>query len=534
MSVASEFVRRINKFLPASTGQLSSSKFVLALALGTVLIYNYQVFSFSFDNLDYLSLNGLQILLTVFVVIFIFTALVFFVLAVISTHVLKAFAALVTVCNSVALYFMTTYHVVLDRTMMGNIFNTRIEESIEFLHPKLFAYVLILGVIPAWWIVRTKVAPVARIRTIGHFIITVVAGLVFVYANAGTSLWIDKHASSLGSVLLPWSYVGNPIRNALRESRANADLRELPLMESIDNEQVVVVLVIGETARAHSFSLNGYDRMTNPLLTEREVVYFRNATACSTYTTASIHCMLSHDGSHRGPYEVLPTYLQRNGIDVAWRSNNWGEPPVVVGSYEESTDLKSTCTSSNCEFDEVLLAGLEDRIKSSPDKQVLVILHTKGSHGPSYYTKYPQLFERFEPVCKSVELDQCTSEELTNAYDNSILYTDYFLDQTITLLESLEGIPTMLLYVSDHGESLGEYGLYLHGTPFSIAPDVQKKIPFILWMSDSFKTSRNIRPSQAWPEEVSHDNVFHTILGAFGIQGDAYDKKLDVLDQEIR
>ena len=527
-----KLTRRARRFLRNNQVSISPSWFVVLLSLGNILIYNYSVFSYSFANIDYFSLHGALTLLTIFVVQFVFAALIFFVLTLISPYVLKVFCVAAAIGNSVAIYFIATYHVALDRSMMSNVFNTRVVESVEFLHPKLIAYVVVLGLIPAWLIVRTNVERVKRARILVHLLVTLVAGLSFIYVNASTSLWIDKHASRLGGVLLPWSYAINSVRLKVEESRANRAVELLPAIHSNNDDPTVVVLVIGETARADNLSLYGYERLTNPLLAERAVVSLQNATSCSTYTTASIHCMLSHDGSRSGNDEPLPSYLQRNGIDVVWRSNNWGEPRVEVQSYEESTELVEACSTDNCDFDEVLLSGLADRIQSSLKKKVFVVLHTKGSHGPSYFTKYPETFQRFSPVCETVELDKCTEEELINAYDNSILYTDYFLDQAISVLESLNGTPALLLYVSDHGESLGEYGLYLHGTPYSIAPDVQKKIPFILWMSDSFLKQRGIRKSDFLQDEYSHSNVFHSILGAFGLKSEIYAEELDIFSNE--
>jgi lipid A ethanolaminephosphotransferase len=164
----------------------------------------------------------------------------------------------------------------------------------------------------------------------------------------------------------------------------------------------------------------------------------------------------------------------------------------------------------------------------SKKQKILVVLHTKGSHGPSYNTQYPPKFEKYTPVCKSVELSKCSNEELINAYDNTIFYTDYFINKTINILKNLKNIPSMLIYASDHGESLGEYGLYLHGTPYSIAPDYQTKIPFMIWLSAEFKNQKNIS-SMVQKKSHSHENIFHTIIGAYEMQTKIYKPNLDIL-----
>jgi lipid A ethanolaminephosphotransferase len=218
------------------------------------------------------------------------------------------------------------------------------------------------------------------------------------------------------------------------------------------------------------------------------------------------------------------------GAKVVWRSNNWGEPAVHVSKYQTGGDLRGQCKGEDCDFDSVLLTGMNDEIRQSQKEKVLIVLHTKGSHGPSYYSRYPKSFEKFTPVCRHEELSKCTQQELINAYDNSILYTDYFLHQTIEQLKQLN-MPVMLIYASDHGESLGEEGLYLHGTPFMFAPEYQKEIPFIIWRSKELQQLQG-KDNQAVQQkgEFSHANIFHTILGVLGVKSPVYHKQLDILN----
>lgn len=174
----------------------------------------------------------------------------------------------------------------------------------------------------------------------------------------------------------------------------------------------------------------------------------------------------------------------------------------------------------------MLLSHLREEIEASDSNKIFLVLHTNGCHGPAYSTKYPKEFKKFTPICESVELDKCSSEELINAYDNTVVYTDYFLSEP---LKTLKNIPVTMIYASDHGESLGEYGLYLHGTPYSIAPDYQKDIPFIVWMSDSFKELKGLNQSSLQQNgSYSHSNVFHSVLGALGISTSVYKKEFDI------
>jgi len=503
--------------------QMPAGHFIVMATVLNLALYHSAMVRYVIDNLDVLSVNGVRTVLTLIVVVFVATTLVFSFLCLLTPHLLKAFCMLAAIANACAVYFMVTYAVMLDKSMMGNIFNTRSEESFDFLHPRLFLFIILLGVIPAWLISRVRILPVGRIRLFSQTAGLLIAGLLFIYLNSSTWLWFDRHAKYLGGRILPWSYISNTIRFKIEENRGPSDLTLLPAAEILDDSPVLVVLVIGETARSKNFSLYGYERETNPLLARMDVAVLTGTQACSTYTTASLHCMLSHTGKTSGSDEPLPSYLQRHGVNVIWRTNNWGEPPLDVGTYQKAGELKKTCFGEHCEFDDVLLNDLEKQINNASAQRILLTLHTKGSHGPSYASRYPEKFNVFAPVCQSVELSECSEQSLINAYDNTILYTDDFLSRAIQLLDGNSQIPTVLIYISDHGESLGEYGLYLHGTPYAIAPDVQKDIPFIVWMSDSFQSIKGISHSdlERRPEN-SHSQIFHSILGVLGIKSAVY------------
>ena len=227
----------------------------------------------------------------------------------------------------------------------------------------------------------------------------------------------------------------------------------------------------------------------------------------------------------RDLYELLPNYLYRNGVEVIWRTTNWGEPPIHIKNYETQKELVANCQGDRCEYDEVLLNGLKEGILASDKSKIFVVLHTSTSHGPQYSQKYPPDFELFKPVCNSVELGECSHQELINAYDNTIVYTDYFLSQVIENLKALTHYHSAMLYVSDHGESLGENNLYMHGVPLSIAPKEQYEIPFIVWMSDG---SKELKPN----EELSQHHVFHSVLNFLGIKSPIYDESMNIFQEK--
>jgi lipid A ethanolaminephosphotransferase len=434
--------------------------------------------------------------------------------------------------NAVALFFLVTYHVVLDITMMGNVLHTNFGEASAFLHPTLLAYVLALGVLPCWLLTRVRIRPSPRLRLVIMASAGLLITVIWAYLSAAAWLWIDKNSKRLGGMVLPWSYVINAARYEVPRILVSGAPAALPPATFASSEKTVVLLVIGEAARARNFALYGYPRPTNPLLSKAGVVALKKASSCATYTTASVRCILSNvdtESPFATRYEPLTSYLQRSGVDVIWRTRNFGEPPMQVQAYEKDDDLRAACAGANCAYDEVLLTGLEQRVEASSSRRVLVVIHQSGSHGPDYYRRYPAEFEYFRPACKSVELSQCTPEELVNAYDNTILYEDHFLAQAIDALKKLRHTSAVMIYISDHGESLGEYGLYLHGVPYSIAPDVQKDVPFIVWMSDAFIQAKGVKAGSL-ESQGSHSqrDVFHSVMGAFSMHSDAYEAGYDI------
>jgi len=523
---------KILDFIRQPHRPISATKFALLMSLANFILYNVHVLLYAATTLDYLTLNGLLALATVIVVIFIVTAVVILLLCVISRHLAKFFCMLAALISSVALYFVLTYKAVLDKTMMSNVFNTNMMEASSYLHYKLVIYLIVLGVIPSLAIYKLRIVNYKRTVLLLQSFILVVLLFGWTYLNASRLLWVDKYSSRLGARIMPWSYIGNSLAFHQRNLATSTEQELLPA-GTLTNapEKTVVILVIGEAARAINFSLYGYKRATNPLLLKNGAIALQNAVSCSTYTTLSLRCILSHtevDSPFSKQYEPLPSYLHRHGVDVIWRTNNWGEPPMKVNTYQRNNGLEKTCQGERCKFDEVLLHGLAERIKTSTHNKILVVIHHWGNHGPSYHTRYPKPFEVFQPVCKSVELNQCTDDELVNAYDNVVLYTDYFLAKAIGLLQDLN-TSTVLIYVSDHGESLGEYGLYLHGTPYAVAPDVQIEIPLIVWMSPEFRESQGIR-AESVPQNPSHShqNIFHSVLGAVNMQSEIYNERLDI------
>ena len=519
------------RFTPTAT------TFTAVAATANALLYHLPLFSFAAGNLDLGSFTGDLTLVTLLVVTLAETLLALTLLALISERLLKPACTALALANAAAVYFVVTYHAVLDQTTMGNVLNTDFAESSEYLHPNLLVYVLGLGVLPSWLLTRIRIrrTPRSHLAALACACLLITAGWCVLAARSW--LWFDEHSRRVGGTIMPWSYLINTGRYLAPRLMASEVQLPLPPATFSANDRTVVILVIGEAARAQDFQLYGYLRPTNPSLSRAGVVALRDATACATYTTAAVGCILSNVEA-RSPFsrrhEPLPSYLQRNGVDVIWRTRNWGEPPIKVGSYQQGSELAAECAGPHCAYDEVLLAGLERRIKASSSRRVFVVLHQSGSHGPAYYSKYPLEFEYFGPVCKSVELGKCSRDQLVNAYDNTILYEDYFLARVIDMLKQLEESQALMIYVSDHGESLGEHGMYLHGIPYAIAPDVQKDIPFIIWMSDEFMRRKAVQLDRLEAQRRhSQRDIFHSVMGAFSMHSDAYMGEYDVFSERF-
>lgn len=494
--------------------------FVLIVSVVNLFLYYIPMFQFTITNLNNKGLNRVLMILSLLILVVFLNALVFYIILFISRFAGKLLLVLFGCINAIALYFINTYNVIIDETMIGNVLNTNYEEATSFLSFNLIIYLILLGIAPSILIVKTKIVNVTFKNFLKHIALTFIFIISLVYANSSNWLWIDKNSKVLGGLAMPWSYVVNTSLFYHHKSQENKQQILLPDFTIKNNKKSIVVLVIGESARSKNFSLYGYKKDTNRLLSNTNNVHVYKANSCATYTTAGLKCILEHKNSSK-LYEILPNYLFRNNVEVIWRTTNWGEPTVKIKKYQKSWDLKELCEGEGCDYDEILLTNLKEQVLASKKDKILLILHTSTSHGPTYYKKYPRRFNKFTPVCKSVELGECSQEELINAYDNTIVYTDYILHTLIKKLKQLEEYNSSMLYVSDHGESLGEKNLYMHGVPKSIAPKEQLEIPFIVWLSDN---SRELKRN----EVLSQHNVFHSVLDFLAIDSPIYDENMSI------
>lgn len=493
----------------------------LYISLVNLVLYHFPFYKFVCENAELSSVNGIVLLSSITILLIILNALVFYIGLFLLRKVGKWILVLFFIINAIALYFINTYGVIIDKTMIGNILNTNFEESSSFLSIKMVIYLIFLGILPSVLLLKTPI-PEVKFK---KFMVTIGLTLLFVlslaFANSSNWLWIDKNSKTLGALVMPWSYVVNTSRFYYHKSQKNEKQIPLPASKVANQEKSVFVLVIGESARSQNFSLYGYPKNTNPLLSKIENVKSYKAESCATYTTAGVKCILEYKNTGK-LFEILPNYLFKNkDIDVIWRTTNWGEPTVRIKKFQDRKALKKLVNDDSYNYDEILIKGLKEQILASKKNKILVVLHTSTSHGPTYFKKYPPKFNKFLPVCTSVELANCTQNELINAYDNTILYTDYILATLIGDLKQLPEYNSTMLYLSDHGESLGEKNLYMHGLPVSIAPKEQLDIPFIVWVSKGTEQLKN-------NGILSQHHVFHSVLDFLDVESPIYDQSMSI------
>ena len=504
--------------------KISLFLFSCLVSIGTLLLYNIPFFNYVADNSNE-SAGGWLLLLASLVVVmlslhFMLTYLTLFLLR----KVGRVLLAILSVINAVAVYFVFTYHVIIDATAIENVFNTRYSEASGFFSWSLWLFILAAGVLPAVFCLLQPVV-IGKAKKMAAYCGASLAVILAVLAlNVHQTLWISQHDTELGGLLQPWSYLVNTCRVISFSHDEQAEEIKLPDGRIADSEKAVVVLVIGESARKANFQLYGYRRDTNPLLSRQKGLKVYQATSCATYTTAGSKAILEPKNTDE-LYELLPNYAFRTGVDVSWRTSNWGEPPIHIEEYLTDSELSLRYPDEDHHYDGILFHGLRERIVSSDKNKVLIVLHTSTSHGPQYADKYPKEFEAYKPVAKNVEEGEKNVAMLVNAYDNTIRYTDYLLSNLIDTLRSMDDWHSAMIFISDHGESLGENKVFMHGLPMKIAPRVQYEIPFLIWTSKDF---RRFKPDSQLPAVLEQHYVFHSVLNLLSIQSPAYDEAFDV------
>ncbi|MPQ58381.1 phosphoethanolamine transferase [Duganella sp. FT27W] len=540
---------------------LHPMQLTLAASVFLVLAYN-----FSFWKTFVVATGGLHASnIPLYLGAFTMLALVFnaFLSLVGFRYLLKPVLIVLFFVTAGASYFMNRYGIAIDAAMVQNVMETDPHEAEELLSWDLLFTLSLLGVLPSLFVYHVKLRYPSLTRSVVTnaivVLLSVCAAGILMMTFFKTLAPAVREYREMRFLLTPTNVIQatnsyfkhhfakplvvEPMGRDAMKGKLWSQPPDHPTAGVQAPRRTVTIMVVGETARAMNFSLNGYSRDTNPLLSHQAgLINFKNVYSCGTATAISVPCLFS--GMTREKYsedkaksqEGLLDVISHAGIDVLWRDNNSGcKGACDRVTYEDMSEVKAGdpfCGKDEC-YDERMLQGLPDIIRNAR-RDLVIVLHQKGSHGPAYWKRYPPAFQRFGPVCSSNELEKCSRESIVAAYDNTILYTDYFLSKTIDMLRAAgaeSNVDTAMMYFSDHGESLGEKNMYLHGAPYIISPEEQRHVPFMLWLDQNFRDRFNIdqRCMEARrDQDFSHDNVFHSFLGMLNINTAVYNPQLDM------
>ncbi|WP_428313124.1 phosphoethanolamine transferase [Hydrocarboniphaga sp.] len=520
--------------------RLSAGQLLLLVALYLSTTQNASFWQVAFNSLAHL--QGTSKWLFLGVLALVLNAALLFCLGLLTPRIiLKPMLSALLLIAAVCSYFMDSFHVVVDLPMMTNVVQTDARESAELLGRAWWLHLALYGLLPValiWW---TRIVSAGAVREIGRRVVLLAVALAVVAGAVGldyknVSLWAreNEHIRTFINPSYPIYSAARLISEQLQDLHPPPVVTTLPGASRVATERpLLVVLVVGETARAANFQLNGYERATNPELAAiPDLINFGQTVSCGTSTAISVPCMFSDLGRKRFSkeraerQENLLDVLARVGVDVHWLDNDSGCKGVCarVAYQDRSRETDAAlCQDDNC-YDGVLFKDLQTLWPRGALSR-LVVLHQKGSHGPSYYRRYPAEFRRFLPACELDDVQTCSREQIVNAYDNTILYTDHLLAGLITELRGQQQFDSVVLYLSDHGESLGEDGVYLHGLPYAVAPMMQKHVPMLAWFSERALLRQRLDPAclkAASAQPHSQDDLFDTMLGLFGVRAPDY------------
>lgn len=459
-------------------------------------------------------------------------------------HTTKPLSILFCFLNTFVFYFMITYNTPVDKIMLLNVLQTDVYEVQDLLSLRMLGFIFVLAIVPSFIIYKTQIIFTNlknEVKTKSlYFVLSLAICGSIMLANLKTTDNFFRDHRDAKYVLTPVNYISASL--SVYKMRKNSDHPFVNIAEDAklekywqNNKKNLFVFVVGETARAANFSLRGYNRPTNAPLDkhQKELLYFQDFSACGTSTAVALPCMFSKDSRTEyklGSEEYTENFLdvlEKTGYKVIWRDNNTG-----CKNNCDRVEIEEFCNKKSC-FDDVLLTNFKEKVKKT-NQDTFVVMHQTGSHGPAYFAHYPKTAEIYKPTCQTEVLSSCSHEELINVYNNTVYYTSIFLSDVIEQLKALsDEYNTVLFYASDHGESLGENGIYLHAQPYDNAPKVQKDIPFMVWMSDETAQAFNLNRQclqNKLKQPHSHDNLFHSVLGLSGVETKDYNPQLDIFN----
>lgn len=467
-------------------------------------------------------------------------------------YLFKPIIILITLSSAAASYAVSHYGILLGMDMMENVFETNQSEISTYLNASSITYFIFAGILPSLLITLVKIQHGQGIlKSLKPRVLTALIGIL------GITLVLATNYKNYASVGRNNHYLGNMIIpahifNAIKYVNKTYLTTPLPYVSLGDDAAIVstsnntkptlVVMVLGETARAQNYAYNGYDRDTNPYTRERNVISLGSVTTCGTHTALSVPCMFSdltranYDKAEAQARDNVVDIIAKAGVKTLWIENDGGDKGIAKhhAKIELTKSGSPFCMDGYC-YDEGLIAPMKQFIENDTQDK-FIVLHAMGSHGPTYWQRYPDDMATFKPSCNKSDIENCSDEEIRNVYDNSILYTDYVIAKIIDELKAYQDTYNVALtYMSDHGESLGENGLYLHGTPYAIAPDEQTHVPWLFWLPEQYAEQKHIDKhclaESAQKAQLSQDNLFHSLLGLYGIKTSIKSDKLDIFQQ---
>ena len=460
---------------------------------------------------------------------------------------LKPVIILLMMINSMASFVAINYGVIFDKDMIRNVFETDPAEASAYLSFTAAAYVIFLGVLPSVILWRTRIIwPESILRGLAGRVAFSGAALAMAVAivlpNYQTYSFIGRNNPGIAKEIMPVSYIVSTVKYVkstwFPKTYEYIHVGEDAVIASTSQRPRLMVFVVGETARAQNYPENGYSRDTTPYTSGKGLINFSDVSSCATSTALSVPCMFSNLTRNDFSPDIAEyrdnviDVLTQAGVQATWIDNNSSCKGVCKNITYKELGNTDGCDSDKCR-DEVMIPMVE-KLAQDVTKDTVIFLHLIGSHGPRYYERYPERFRKFTPDCSRPDVENCNLADLINTYDNTIVYTDWVLSSLTEVLKRHEDdADPMLFYISDHGESLGEKGLFLHGAPYMIAPDYQTRVPMQMWLSENVRSTQNLDSnclvSRAARQALSHDNVFHTLLGLMQVKTEAYDARMDAL-----
>ena len=517
--------------------------FILLASLFITFAYNLKFLKILYGKIGFSSFSSIYFFFAIIVTIIALISILLLIFG--QKYVLKPLTIFLIILSAILSFYNQQFGVTVDEQMIINTLQTDVNEAMDLMSVVFFIHIFFFGIIPSIIIYYIEIEYgsfkkdfLIRLSLIMTVFLIVA---VIIFANFKQVSFITREYKKFNRNITPLYTLFSTYE--LGKLSLQSEIKFTKLGEDAklikNNKKTIGIMVVGETARSDRFSLNGYQKETNPYLKNKEVFSFKNTISCGTSTAYSVPCMFFLNGEKN--YTQSKAKNQSNVLDVLsfagvktiWVNNNSGcknvckriETLNIIQGSDGGED-------KNTILDEKLL-DITSQILKNNKEDVLIVLHTMGSHGPRYYKRFPEKFAKFKPFCNNDTPQNCSKDELNNAYDNTIVYTDYFLAKLIDILKEKKEYNTFMFYASDHGESLGENGIYLHGLPKKIAPKEQTDFAMVLWLSDQMIKNQNINSSKIKSmanKQLNHDYLPHTLLNLFKVQSSVYKKDFSLIN----